>query len=88
VPSRFLGEIPRELLETDHELQSATPGPEEEDEEYPAGSYVYHDDYGTGVVTRSWHTGGELVVQVQFETGRVARFLPAYTSLDKVDGAF
>ena len=85
IPSRFLGEIPRELLDTDAELAI---GGQSEDNDYPAGTYVYHDDYGTGVVTKSWHTGGELVVQVQFESGRVARFLPSYTSLERVDGGF
>jgi DNA helicase-2/ATP-dependent DNA helicase PcrA len=84
VPSRFLGEIPRVLLDTDSDLPGLS---RTDDDEYPRGSYVYHDDYGTGVVLKSWHTGRELVVQVQFETGRVARFLPAYTSLEKVDAS-
>ncbi len=46
---------------------------------------MYHDDYGSGVVSKSWHTGDELVVQVQFETGRVAKFLPKYVALEKVE---
>jgi DNA helicase-2/ATP-dependent DNA helicase PcrA len=84
LPSRFLGEIPRELVETAGDrVAAAAPGATNE---YPTGSAVYHDNYGSGVVTRSWHKGSELVVQVQFETGRVARFLPRYTPLERIAG--
>ena len=83
VPSRFVGEIPRDLIQISGDM----PGPTaRESSEYKAGTYVYHDDYGTGVVTKCWHNGSELVVQVQFENGRVARFLPKYTTLEKVAG--
>lgn len=84
VPSRFLGEIPRELVEMAGESRGMSRA--DDDGGYPAGSVVYHDDYGTGVVTRAFRSGGELVVQVQFESGRVARFLPKYTPLEKVAG--
>lgn len=84
VPSRFLGEIPRELVEMAGESRGMRRA--DDDGGYPAGSVVYHDDYGTGVVTRAFHSGSELVVQVQFESGRVARFLPKYTPLEKVAG--
>ncbi|MFW5686481.1 MAG: 3'-5' exonuclease, partial [Spirochaetota bacterium] len=83
VPSRFLGEIPRELVDIAGNVRSIR---REENTEYPAGSGVYHDDYGPGVVTRSWHNGSELVVQVQFESGRIARFLPKYTQLERIAG--
>jgi DNA helicase II / ATP-dependent DNA helicase PcrA len=83
VPSRFLGEIPRELLDISGDARGMRTS---SSDEYPAGSAVYHDDYGAGVVTRSWHNGSELVVQVQFETGRAARFLPKYTTLERIAG--
>jgi DNA helicase-2/ATP-dependent DNA helicase PcrA len=80
VPSRFLGEIPRDLATVLGGAEAAAPS----ENQFPPGTSVYHDEYGAGVVTRSWHSGGELVVLVQFETGRVARFLPKYTGLEKV----
>lgn len=83
VPSRFVGEIPRELVEISGDLPGTAPAAQTQ---YPAGTGIYHDDYGAGVVTRSWHNGNELVVQVQFETGRVARFLPKYTALERIAG--
>ncbi|MFW5687991.1 MAG: ATP-dependent helicase [Spirochaetota bacterium] len=83
VPSRFIGEIPRELLEIAGDARAVKP---QETNEYPTGAAVYHDDYGAGVVTRSWHNGSELVVQVQFESGRAARFLPRYTLLERIAG--
>ena len=52
---------------------------------YPVGTTVYHDDYGSGVVSESRHSGGELVVEVHFESGRIARFLPKYVALEKVE---
>jgi DNA helicase-2/ATP-dependent DNA helicase PcrA len=83
VPSRFLGEIPRELVE----ISGASRGVSRRaGDEYAAGTAVYHDDYGAGMVTRSWHNGTELVVLVQFESGRTAKFLPRYTPLERIAG--
>ncbi len=84
VPSRFLGEIPAELLR--HATAGGRGRQAPGGEEYPVGGAVYHDDYGMGVVTSCRHSGSELVVQVRFETGRVAKFLPRYTPLEKVSG--
>ncbi len=84
VPSRFLGEIPAELLRPATTGERARPGAATD--EYPVGSAVYHDDYGMGVVASCRHSGSDLVVQVRFETGRVAKFLPRYTPLEKVSG--
>ena len=50
----------------------------------PSGSGVYHDEYGPGVVERKWYTDGTLLVQVRFESGRVAKFLPKYTRLERI----
>jgi DNA helicase-2/ATP-dependent DNA helicase PcrA len=81
VPSRFIGEIPKDLATISGDAGDV---PDSTESPFPPGTSVYHDDYGAGVVTRSWHSGGELVVMVQFESGRAARFLPRYTSLEKV----
>jgi len=76
-PSRFLSEIKRESL------VGFTPTPVHNDGWAP-GQKVYHDDYGSGVVTKKWYTGDELVLDVRFESGRTARFLPQFTPLEKL----
>ncbi|HTP58017.1 MAG TPA: ATP-dependent helicase, partial [Spirochaetia bacterium] len=78
-PSRFLDEIPEGAAER--------VGEEDADarDDYPVGSGVYHDEYGPGVVERKWYTDeGALVVQVRFESDRVAKFLPKYTRLERI----
>jgi DNA helicase-2/ATP-dependent DNA helicase PcrA len=98
LPSRFLGEIPPELLE----LERGGPGSvgpggvvsalrgarrSSEDHPWPPGTAVYHDDYGSGVIRKAWFSGSEAVVLVQFETGATAQFLPAYTPLERIAGS-
>ena len=83
-PSRFLREMPREMVDLYGEI-STMHRQHQVDNPFPPGTSVYHDDYGSGVVSKSWHTGDELVVQVQFESGRVAKFLPKYVALEKVE---
>jgi DNA helicase II / ATP-dependent DNA helicase PcrA len=84
-PSRFLDEIPEGAAERVGENREA-----EAADDYPVGSGVYHDEYGPGVVARKWYTddararGGTLLVQVRFESGRVAKFLPKYTRLERI----
>ncbi|MFW5768831.1 MAG: hypothetical protein ACOCYA_02130, partial [Spirochaetota bacterium] len=51
---------------------------------YPRGTRVYHDDYGEGTVFKQWMSGTELTVEVVFDTGRKARFLPEYTPLERI----
>jgi DNA helicase-2/ATP-dependent DNA helicase PcrA len=92
VPSRFLGEIPRDLVTLANGARRRSTGygagmaasSGGKDNPFPPGTGVYHDDYGPGVVTGSWYAGPELMVQVQFESGRVAKFLPKYVPLEKV----
>ncbi len=92
-PSRFLGEIPSELLELASE--SAAGGGEAEGvddrdgdwgsaEELPAGTGVFHDDYGVGVVQKRWRHGRNVMVRVRFENGTSATFIPRYTPLERV----
>jgi DNA helicase-2/ATP-dependent DNA helicase PcrA len=75
-PSRFLEEIPRESIRW-AEL-------EEQSNEFPVGSGVFHEEYGTGVVEKRWYTDGTLLVRVRFHSGRVAQFLPKYARLERV----
>ena len=111
LPSRFLGEIPMELLDPvggggwrgtaaakgarasdagrmtfgkdAATFSKRTPGPagEKGGEEWRVGTAVYHDDYGPGVVAQVKPTpsSGPLLV-VRFETGKEAKFFPAFTA--------
>ncbi|AFG36758.1 ATP-dependent helicase [Spirochaeta africana] len=101
-PSRFLYEIPRDLVEFAGAYSPGHGSPAggsfgspggspagsdpaaADNSPYPRGCGVYHDDYGSGRVVRSDIKDGELVVLVQFETGRTARFLPAYSPLERI----
>jgi len=45
------------------------------------GTKLYHDDYGYGIISKaSRSSAGELVIEVQFESGGVKKFLPEYQS--------
>ena len=51
-----------------------------QDTKWAKGTKLYHDDYGYGVIVSSAYNEGELVIQVQFETGACKKFLPEYQS--------
>ncbi|MBQ3422371.1 MAG: hypothetical protein IJH34_12055, partial [Romboutsia sp.] len=61
-PSRFIGEIREELLDANAEIEKKEEKIEEEeifrDEEidYNAGDYVYHETFGTGKVVEVTET--------------------------------
>jgi DNA helicase-2/ATP-dependent DNA helicase PcrA len=76
-PSRFLEEIPANLLEVEEAAAEA-------DDEWPLGAGVFHEEYGTGPITGRSSSGGNLVLQVRFRSGRTARFLPKYARLERV----
>ena len=76
-PSRFLSEIDRGSLDG---FSAAVPV----NDGWTLGQKVYHDDYGTGIVVKKWYNGAELVLDVRFESGRMGRFLPQYTPLEKL----
>jgi DNA helicase II / ATP-dependent DNA helicase PcrA len=79
-PSRFLDELPEEGVRRE--------GAEEEEDagaEFSPGDGVYQDDYGPGVVERTWYSNGELLVQVRFQTGRVGKFITRYARLERID---
>jgi DNA helicase-2/ATP-dependent DNA helicase PcrA len=75
--SRFLSEVPRELLAV-HGQGSP------EQERFPLGCGVYHEDYGPGVVTRAWTAEGQPMIAVRFDSGRIARFPVKYSALERV----
>jgi DNA helicase-2/ATP-dependent DNA helicase PcrA len=80
-PSRFLNELPEEHVD----IQGAAPslsgghGNPGFESEYPPGTRIYHEDYGTGEVIRNVQNGGHLVIQVAFETGHSMTFLPEFS---------
>ncbi|HTH13522.1 MAG TPA: ATP-dependent helicase, partial [Spirochaetia bacterium] len=76
-PSRFLSEIDRDALD-------GYAPPAARDDGWALGQKVYHDDYGAGYVVKKWFNVGELVLDVKFESGRLGRFLPEYTPLEKL----
>lgn len=79
--SRFIEEIPEELIIRKTREESG--GDKSADNLY-RGCGVYHADYGTGIVVRKWTSGGNTMVQVQFFTGKTARFVPKYTTLERI----
>jgi DNA helicase II / ATP-dependent DNA helicase PcrA len=80
--SRFVREIPEDLLHMESRTGSQAPG--ESGSELDVGMYIYHDDYGQGVVCKKWYNGEDSIVIVRFESGRTAQFFPAYTPLERV----
>ena len=79
-PSRFLDEIPPQLLD----IIGGSAAKRKAGTGYRIGDYIYRDDYGVGVVVKSWIEAGEPVVVVRFESGQYARFLTNYTKLEKI----
>ena len=50
------------------------------DGKWSVGTKLYHDDYGYGIIVSSRANEGDLVIEVQFETGTRKKFLPEYQS--------
>jgi DNA helicase-2/ATP-dependent DNA helicase PcrA len=79
-PSRFLGEIAPTDVDGLGQVAAAGPG----NDGWVPGQRIYHDDYGAGTVVKKWYNAGELALDVRFDSGRMGRFLPAYTPLEKM----
>jgi DNA helicase II / ATP-dependent DNA helicase PcrA len=47
-------------------------------ERWKCGRKLFHDDYGYGMITKSFYREGELIIMVGFETGGEKRFMPRY----------
>jgi DNA helicase II / ATP-dependent DNA helicase PcrA len=75
-PSRFLDELPDDV----RRIGEAAGG----DDGFPLGCAVFHEEYGPGTVERKWYTAGNLLVQVRFDSGRVAKFVPKYAALERI----
>lgn len=76
-PSCFLSEIPGEHLH----VYGCEPT---EEDDYPLGSGVYHDDYGPGIINRKWDVDGVTMVTVRFDSGKIARFPLKYSRLERI----
>ena len=77
-PSRFLDEVPQECIRRIGDNGG------EQDDGYPLGCAVFHEEYGPGTVERKWYTAGNLLVQVRFGSGKTAKFVPKYTALERI----
>jgi len=82
-PSRFLEEIPGEDVEVLGRTEAGEPACGEDDG-WPLGAGVFHDDYGPGRIEGKKYTEGRLLVTVRFQSGKVARFLPQYARLERI----
>ena len=81
-PSRFLNDIPDEFI-----VGSGGSNLEVyKKNDFPPGTFIYHDDYGAGQVIKEWYNGNEVIVIVKFESGRTAQFIPKYAGLVKIAG--
>ncbi|MCD6121671.1 MAG: UvrD-helicase domain-containing protein, partial [Spirochaetales bacterium] len=78
IPSQFLDEIPAGFVKTTDRCIRAG------NMEYPVGSVVYHYEYGTGIITDNWYNNGMLHVAVRFQSGRIGKFIPRYTQLERI----
>ena len=50
------------------------------EQKWSVGTKLYHDDYGYGVIVSARMNGTDYIIEVQFETGAVKKFLPEYQS--------
>ena len=76
--ARTIGQIARDSLDGFAAVPSGV------DDGWSVGQRVFHDDYGPGTVVKKWYNVGELVLDVRFDSGRMGRFLPQYTPLEKL----
>lgn len=89
-PSQFIDEIPGELLSgrrngggAYRDIDPYGVGGEDECV-YKRGMRVFHDEYGPGTVKNSGKKGYEETVEVVFDSGRQGRFIPEFTTLEKI----
>jgi len=76
-PSRFVMEIPPEALHVYGQRR-------EEEDGFPLGCGVYHDEYGPGIITRKWVAEGQTMATVRFDSGKSARFPLRYSALERI----
>ena len=78
-PSRFLYEIPADLLESEGFAG------ESEGKSFAVGARVFHEEYGPGAVYKIDYQETEEVVFIRFDTGFSARFIPRFAPLTVID---
>lgn len=77
-PSRFISEIPKNCIE-----QYLEPG-ESAASVFFRGAYVFHPEYGTGIVMKKWYHDEDEIVTVQFESGKYLQFITKYSKLERI----
>jgi DNA helicase-2/ATP-dependent DNA helicase PcrA len=91
-PSRFLGEIPNELIEEvrggGFSLGSSRPAPVRDADAAPAGGirlgdHVHHASFGSGTVLNIEGSGEHARVQVNFDDAGSKWLVLAYANLDR-----
>jgi len=80
-PSRFLSEIPSELVRTEGLIDGESPGNSSySDDPWQPGVKIFHDDYGAGIIQKRLKNSGNTVIHILFESGRSATVLPEFSS--------
>jgi len=82
-PSRFLSEIPEELIEW-HEAtnQSDTPSRPDNETDFSIGDRVLHAKFGVGTVIEAFGAGPKAQVSVDFGDGSIKKLLVGYAGLE------
>ena len=91
-PSRFLDEIPEELIESlletvsgvNEAAKTLSPGREKQNWAFSPGDRVSHKKFGVGTVLEVKPKEGDVVIKVRFEGGEVKELLGSFAPLVKV----
>ena len=75
-PSRFLTEIPARYLES-HQSYFKNEIEEYPEEGFEIGAAVFHRDFGTGIIQKSYNTSLGLTYDIYFPQTRTTRSLVA-----------
>lgn len=87
-PSRFLKEIPAHFLQSYHASarREEESNYEMDEEEFEPGDVVFHKDFGSGIVKKTYHTSLGLTYDVLFPQANTMRSLVAkFAKLTSVD---
>ncbi|NYE57005.1 DNA helicase PcrA [Carboxydothermus ferrireducens] len=91
-PSRFLDEIPEELIESlletvsgvNEAAKTLSPGREKQNWAFSPGDRVSHKKFGVGTVLEVKPKEGDVIIKVRFEGGEVKELLGSFAPLVKV----
>ncbi|MGL4525196.1 MAG: ATP-dependent helicase [Spirochaetia bacterium] len=89
-PSRFVYEIGEENLMKEQVLERAKtkivkiPVTGMAGQRFEEGEWVRHKEYGNGEIIKVAKVSGRYIVEIMFESGRYAKFLPEFIILEKV----